>query len=421
MFAYPYSTMYNIYMEITRATKIKINLDKQIAKNTINSWNNACNFASRVCFENGNILNPVKLHKLIYYQVKTDFGLSAQVTGSVFRYVTSKYKAMRTSKKIPKKPIRFNNSAVVLQGGQRERDFGFKEGGVSIWTTQGRIKDVTFQGEPKLRDYISNNDWTLGDAKLYISKRGQVFISVSFKKEVSEKDKPNDAVIGVDRGINNLATMTDGKRVVYFGGGKVKHVRTRYDKTKASLQRKKAHKNTRSLRRVLKRQSGKRARFMRDTNHVISKNIIRFAKETGNPTIAFEDLGGIRNGRKLRKEQRTDLNQWAYYQLEQFTIYKCENEGFEVLHVEAKNTSKGCSKCGHVDSNNRNRHLFLCRACGHQDNADSNASHNIRLRGIVARQDLADDAGCQPPLKHAGLASSLASFQPDGQTTCFSG
>jgi len=403
-------------MDIIRATKIKINLDRQTAIDTIRAWNDACNFASKVAFDNGNILNPVKLHKLIYHQVKADYGLSAQVTGSLFRFVTSKYKAMRTAKKMPKKPIHFKNAAVVLQGGARERDFGFKKTGLSIWTTAGRIKGVTFQGEPKLQEYLA--DWQLGDARLHVSRRG-VFLSVTFKKEVAEISKPNDAVIGIDRGINNLAVVTDGKRSLFFGGGQTKHVRGRYQKTRSSLQRKKAQKNTRSIRRVLKRQSGKQARFTKNTNHVISKRIIEFAKETGDPMIALEDLKGIRKGRKLRKAFRTDLNQWAFYQLDEFISYKARSEGFEVIKIDPKHTSQGCSVCGFVAKSNRKRHNFKCGACGYSANSDLNAARNIRLRGIIARQDLVGDGACQPPLKHAGSANSLAGFQPDGQVTDF--
>ncbi|WP_244860125.1 hypothetical protein [Nitrosococcus oceani] len=41
--------------------------------------------------------------------------------------------------------------------------------------------------------------------------------------------------------------------------------------------------------------------------------------------MAVEELGGIRKGRKLRKKQRTDLNRWAFYELEQFIRYKAKH------------------------------------------------------------------------------------------------
>lgn len=52
---------------------------------------------------------------------------------------------------------------------------------------------------------------------------------------------------------------------------------------------------------------------------------------------------------------------------------------------------KGCSRCGYVDAGNRNRHDFTCKACGYRLHADLNASRNVRLRGILARQALCQD------------------------------
>ncbi len=105
-------------------------------------------------------------------------------------------------------------------------------------------------------------------------------------------------------------------------------------------------------------------------------------------TIALEALGGIRNGRKLRKAQRTDLDRWAFYELEQFIRYKAETFGMEVIGIDPKHTHQGCSRCGHTEKANRHQHRFLCKACGYK----LHASRNIRLRGVLTRQVLCEDA-----------------------------
>ncbi|EDZ66429.1 Putative transposase DNA-binding domain family [Nitrosococcus oceani AFC27] len=257
-----------------------------------------------------------------------------------------------------------------------------------MWTVNGRIKSLVYHGAPKLQAYVAN--WRLGDGRLFVRK-GKVFLSVSFKHEAETISKPNDAVVGVDRGIKVLATVTDGQRQLFFGGGHTHHVRHRYAKTRASLQKKKARTGSRSTRRVLKRLSGRERRFMRNINHVMSRHLVDFARDTGNPTIAVEDLGGIRNGRRLRKQQRTDLNRWAFYELEQFIRYKADTFGMEVIGVDPKHTSQGCSRCGHTEKANRHQRRFLCKACGYELHADLNASRNIRLRGVLARQVLDED------------------------------
>lgn len=376
-------------MEIVRTTKIRIDLDIDLALRTIQRWNEACNYISRVCFDNIQVAhNTIKVNNLVYNDVRALFGLSAQVTQNAIRQVSAKYQSAKTSKTKMKRPIYFKpRNAVALQGGERGRDFGFKKDGLSIWTVDERVKGVTFHGSPMLTEHLQS--WHLGDARMFIS-RGKVFLSVSFSKDVEPAVKPNNAVIGVDRGINYLAVTTDGKRSQFFGGKRVKHIRSRYLKTRASLQRKKATKNTRSIRRVLKRLSGKEARFMRDTNHTISRRIIDFTKQTGNPTIAIEKLDGIRNAPR-RKDQNADANSWAFYQLEQFLQYKAANLGFEIIEVDPRHTSQGCSKCGHTVKSNRHGHKFVCKACNYSLHADLNAARNIKLRGILTRQALGQD------------------------------
>ena len=161
-------------------------------------------------------------------------------------------------------------------------------------------------------------------------------------------------------------------------------------------------KNTRSIRRAFKRLSGKEARYMRDVNHVVSRGIVDFARQTGSPTIAIEQLDGIRDDtkKKLRKEQRSAVNSWAFYQLEQFLRYKAADFGFDVIEVDAQYTSQGCSKCGHTEKANRHGHRFACKACGYQLHSDLNAARNIKLRGILTRQALCQDGSPSVGLMH---------------------
>lgn len=376
-------------VDITRTIKLKIDLSTDAAKRTIQRWNEACNYISQVCFDNIELApNKIKVQELVYGDVRALFSLSAQVTVSAIRQVTAKYQSAKTSKTKLKRPIYFKpHNAVALQGGERGRDFGFRTDGLSIWTLDGRIKGVTFHGSPMLPSYLQ--DWRLGDGRMFIRK-GEVFLSVSFTSAVEPVSKPNNAVIGVDRGINYLAVATDGQRSQFFGGKRVSHIRNRYLNTRASLQQKKATKNTRSIRRALKRLSGKEARFMRDVNHVITKRLIDFAKATGNPTIAIEKLDGIRNAPR-RKAQNGEANKWAFYQLEQFLQYKAANLGFEIIEIDPKYTSQGCSRCGYIEKANRNGHRFSCKACGYQLHSDLNAARNIKLRGILARQALSEN------------------------------
>jgi putative transposase len=147
---------------------------------------------------------------------------------------------------------------------------------------------------------------------------------------------------------------------------------------------------TRSVAKALKRLSGREARFMRAVNHEVSKSIVAFADRAGCPVIAVEQLDGIR-GHRLRKKVSREVQRWAYGQLAFFIGYKAAERGMTVIEVDPRGTSKGCSRCGHTEAANRRRHEFKCKGCGHRLHSDLNAAHNIRLRGVLARQVLGED------------------------------
>lgn len=380
---------------IIRALKLKLYMPYEAAERTVQSWTDACNLVSRIAFENGNISNAVKLHKLAYEAAKST-GLSAQIAASCIRHVGAKYAAVRRNKHVIRAPCLFRRQAVVLQGGKRGRDVSLRASGLTVWTLDGRLKAVPFSGPPGLDDKLAN--WAFGDGRLFACRKSKtVFLTLSFKKVVEERTAPNDAVVGVDRGINVIACATDGKRTWMRRGSHTKHVRNRYLQTRSSLQKKKAENPTRAGAKVLKRLSGREKRFMQAVNHEVSKSIVEFADKAGCPVIAVEQLDGIRD-RRLRKEQRAEIHRWAYGQLNLFLSYKAQSCGMTVIEVDPRGTSKGCSRCGHAEPANRKRHVFECRACGHTLHADVNAAHNIRLRGILARQALGQDGAlsCVP-------------------------
>jgi putative transposase len=98
----------------------------------------------------------------------------------------------------------------------------------------------------------------------------------------------------------------------------------------------------------------------------------------------FEDLKGVRSRVTVRREQRGRHGKWAFNQLRAFIEYKARVAGVPVLVVDPRDTSRRCSKCGHVEKRNRvSQSVFRCRRCGFDENADFNAAKNIRWRAEV--------------------------------------
>lgn len=177
------------------------------------------------------------------------------------------------------------------------------------------------------------------------------------------------SVIGVDRNsVGNVAVVanpTTGK-VLKLGpdGSGLKY---NYRRRKAGLQ--KAGKK-----KLLVKHNRKQSNRSKDINHKVSSTIVNYAKEHRS-AIVLEDLGSIRKGKAKRY---VDKSQWAFYQLETFIRYKAALLGVPVFCVSPYNTSKGCSRCGHI--NEVNGKHFECCDCGHVDHRDANAAFNIALR-----------------------------------------
>jgi IS605 OrfB family transposase len=100
--------------------------------------------------------------------------------------------------------------------------------------------------------------------------------------------------------------------------------------------------------------------------------------------IVIENIRGRVMGRFLKQSQ--------FAKLKQMLTYKAERLGLPApVEVPAAYTSQTCAACGHKDAANRPKKddagraiqdVFLCVACGHAANADSNASRVIALRGL---------------------------------------
>jgi len=69
----------------------------------------------------------------------------------------------------------------------------------------------------------------------------------------------------------------------------------------------------------------------------------------------------------------------------QFTTYKGLRKNKLTIKIKPSGTSQECSQCGHTHPDNRETQSeFVCQSCGFTENADFNASLNIKRRGVEA-------------------------------------
>lgn len=334
----------------------------QALRETLERANAACDYVSAWAWEH-QTFRQFAIQKALYQDVKARFALTAQVVVRVIGKVADAYK-------LDKKTQRTFRPTGAVPFDDRILRWYVSHSQVSIWTTQGRMR-IAFACGDRQRQLLATqhgeSDLVLVGGSFYLLAACDV-----------EEPEPGDVsgVLGVDLGICNIATDSDGTT---YSGAVVNGLRHRHRRLRQRLQKK----GTKSAKRLLRHRRVKEARFARNTNHRIAKQIVATAECTGRG-IALEDLKGIRERVKVRKPQRATLSSWAFAQLGGFIGYKAQAAGVLVVYVDPRNTSRTCPACGSIDKHNRpSQSVFRCASCGFSGLADHIAACNIASRGAV--------------------------------------
>lgn len=389
-------------LELTKTIKLRIHVTKEqeeLFRQMTEQYRKACNFVSQYVFDHYFELNYNRLNKVLYSDVRSNFGLKSQLAQSTLKTVTARYKTVK--QQLARNPFRYkdeNGNTVCIQIGLdwlwhsvsfsrpqadlvRSRDYSFLENGeiLSINTLGGRVR-CSFDGE-HFAEYLDGT-WSLGTAKL-VELNGLWYLHIPVSKPMEEFDKENIRhVVGIDRGLRSLATAYDEhEKTTFFSGKKIATKREKFQKVREQLQ----SKGTKSARRKLKSISGRENRWMTDVNHQISKTLTQMYG--GNTLFVIEDLAGVsfeESNLNRHKKQKRALRSWSFFQLEQFLTYKAHENRSEVLQVSAMYTSQRCPKCGSIRKENRDHrtHYYRC-TCGYRSNDDRVGAMNIQLLGTM--------------------------------------
>jgi len=344
-------------------------------RRTMEQANAASQFVSDRAWET-RTFRQYDLHHLCYQAIRTQFGLSAQVTVRVIGKVADAYKLDRQSK-------RTFRPAGGIAYDDRILSWRLDKSIVSIWTVEGRLH-IPFTCGERQRALLQARQ---GETDL-VTFRGLYLLSATC--EVQEPEPIDVAgALGVDLGVTNIAVDSDGE---VHSSSQVNNVRHRHRRLRAKLQRK----GTKAARHRLRQLSGKEARFGQWVNHNISKRIVTKAKDTQR-AVALENLEGIRQRVTVRKPQRATLHSWSFNQLRSFVAYKGIRAGVPVILVDPRNTSRTCPTCGCIDQRNRpSQSKFLCVSCGHAGLADRVAAINIGRRGEVSHPNVSTTPRVNP-------------------------
>lgn len=320
------------------------------------------------------VSNATKLHYLAYYAVKAAHPLL--VSDLINQARVKAAEALRSAFALRKDPRRRVSMPQSAACPPRYNTHTYRVDWVSR-----TIRLSTTGGRQTLRfcvpAYVEHYAGFPVDTADLLCRRGRWYLHIVVT--VPAPDIPaTAAVMGVDLGLAQPAVTSTA---AFRGDRRWKALEGKRFKLKRALQKK----GTLSAKRHLRRLSGKQARFRKDSDHVLSKQIVQSC-EPGT-TIVIENLTDIRRRTKMKRKTETSrrVHSWSFAQVRAFMEYKAEERGCTVVAVDPRHTSQQCSACGHTARNNRrSRGRFVCRGCGFELHADLNASRNIAAKYRVS-------------------------------------
>jgi len=185
------------------------------------------------------------------------------------------------------------------------------------------------------------------------------YIQFSFEI-VTEEKRTGTKAIGIDTGINALASTSTG---VQYGTD----MKDWIERVKRCEQ---GSNGQQKARRALKQRIDEVVKelFNNENPDLI---VVEQLKKMGHKSKAK---------RLLAKSIRRSIGIWNWkYWLRRLQEHT-ELNRVSFRSVSPYYTSQTCPKCGHVDRGNRKGEIFTCLSCGHTDNADLNAGVNILFR-----------------------------------------
>ena len=243
----------------------------------------------------------------------------------------------------------------------------------------GKIKENKIELQHTLHKII-DKEYKVGQSSLQFDRNNNLILNLNLDIPYKPKTEVVEGrTLGVDLGIKYPAYMClndDTYKRKHIGSiDDFLRIREQMQDRRRKLQHDlkfiKGGKGRNKKMQALDRLRDKEKNFATTYNHMISKNVVEFAKKNQCEYINME---------KLTKDgfNNAILRNWSYYQLQQYIEYKAEREVIKVRYIDPAYTSQTCARCGHIDKENRQtQEKFICTECGFELNADHNASINI--------------------------------------------
>lgn len=256
-----------------------------------------------------------------------------------------------------------------FKGANRYNSFTYVQSGFAL---NGKLLKLSKIGNVRIQYHRPVNG-TIKTCTI-TQKNGSYYACFSCEMEVTSIPSGGSTnAIGIDLGVRHLAITSDGE---FYENPK--HLRS-LERNLKTKQRKMAKKKKGSARRKKAvRQLAKLhehiANKRKDTAHKTSRKLVNQYD-----VLVFENLNiqGMLKNHLLSKS----IADSGWRQLIEYTTYKAENAGKQVVLVNPYNTTQRCSKCKTLVKKTLKDRIHAC-SCGYMADRDVNAAENILQLGL---------------------------------------
>ena len=165
--------------------------------------------------------------------------------------------------------------------------------------------------------------------------------SIIYNLEVSEIKQDNSRYIGIDIGLDNLATLTNnvGIQPIIISGRKLKSINKYYNKQMSHYREIAKRMNNLDYTNRMNKLTIKRNNMITDLIHKASKSIINYALSCGVNTIVIGNNKDWKRNSSMSKKVNQSFIGIPHQMLINQIIYKAENVGIKTIVTEESYTS----------------------------------------------------------------------------------
>ncbi len=205
------------------------------------------------------------------------------------------------------------------------------------------------------------------------------WLTLSYDEVVTVHTEPDAPVIGIDVGVANFLTSSDGKHYGTFHGKlRERQKRDREKRRRKAKLRKCLEKK--GIKKLPSTSSKSGRRLIRHVRQAINRAVNECFAEHPDAQFAYEQLSVATMKHKARA-MNAYLRTSNLAHVPEQIAWNAAKRGVRATSVKSAYSSQECSVCHYPDRTNRpDQQTFCCVVCGFKAHADLNAAINIARR-----------------------------------------